>query len=164
MIPIAPAALSIYWQNVKWTAIPLVLLIVVLGYVFSNHSEDTPTAFVGGSVMSGGSARDGGGTMPPAFRSNPRSIPVKGNVVSVLVHCNRVATCDGYAELDSIRTGALLGIRDYHLKAGADTRVRIPVLPGMREKRVRLSWQQDVSGWSGGWYDLTLHRALKTSR
>jgi hypothetical protein len=134
-------------------------LIVVLGYVLSNDSEDTPFAFAVGPATSGTvGVREGGGTMPPAFRSNPRSIPVKSNVVSVLVHCNRVATCEGYAQVDSPRTGALLGIRDYHLKAGADTRIRIPLLPGVREKHVRLSWQQDVSGWSGGWYDLTLRR------
>jgi hypothetical protein len=143
----------------KWAAIFAVVSLVVLGGFLAIHSPDETTAFhFIGSASNGTSVRDGGGTMPPAFRSNPKSIPVEGDVVSVLVHCNRVATCDGYAELDSIRTGALLGIRDYHLKAGADTRSRIPVLPGMREKHVRLSWQQDVSGWSGGWYDLTLHR------
>ncbi|MDA0167014.1 hypothetical protein OM076_42530 [Solirubrobacter ginsenosidimutans] len=143
----------------KWAVFSALVCLVVAGWFLAIRSpeETAPFHFIE-SATSGGNVREGGGTMPPAFRSNPRSIRVKGNVVSVLVHCNRVATCDGYAELDSIRTGALLGIRDYHLKAGADTRVRIPVLPGMREKRVRLSWQQDVSGWSGGWYDLTLHR------
>jgi hypothetical protein len=159
MIPTALAAPSIYWQNVKWTAISALVFLVVAGGFLAIRSPDetAPFEFIG-SATSGESVREGGGTMPPAFRSNPRSIPVKGNVVSVLVHCNRVATCDGYAELDSPRTGALLGIRDYHLKAGADTRIRIPLLPGTREKHVRLSWQQDVSGWSGGWYDLTLRR------
>jgi hypothetical protein len=160
MIPTAVVASSIYWQNVKWIAFSALVCLVVAGWFLAIRSpSETAVLDFGGSVASGAvNVREGGGTMPPAFRSNPKSIPVKGNVVSVLVHCNRVATCEGYAELDSTRTGALLGIRDYHLKAGADTRIRIPLLPGVRDKHVRLSWQQDVSGWSGGWYDLTLHR------
>jgi hypothetical protein len=76
----------------------------------------------------------------------------------VLVHCNRVSPCNGYATLESKRTGALLGVRDYHLSAGENARIRISLHPGGRDKRVVLSWQQDQSGWSGGYYDLTLRR------
>jgi hypothetical protein len=56
------------------------------------------------------------------------------------------------------RTGALLGVKDYHLPAGENARIRIPLRSGGRDKRVVLNWQQDQSGWSGGYYDLTLRR------
>jgi hypothetical protein len=62
------------------------------------------------------------------------------------------------AVLESKRTGALLGVRDYHLSAGENVRIRIPLQSGGRDRRVVLSWQQDPSGWSGGYYNLTLRR------
>jgi hypothetical protein len=37
-------------------------------------------------------------------------------------------------------------------------RIQIPLQPGARDKRVVLNWQQDESGWSGGYYSLTLRR------
>jgi hypothetical protein len=44
------------------------------------------------------------------------------------------------------------------LSAGEIARIRIPLQSGGRDKRVVLNWQQDHSGWSGGYYDLTLRR------
>jgi hypothetical protein len=144
---------------VKWTVIvPLVLLVVVGGFVAIRPADRALTEISGDAVGSEADTGYGGAAMPPALRSNPRAVHVKDDLVSVLVHCNRIAPCDGYAALESPKTGALLGVRDYHLKAGADTRIRVPLQPGTRERRVRLSWQQDASGWSGGWYDLTLRR------
>jgi hypothetical protein len=137
----------------------LIVLAVVGGFLAIRPVDPSATSVAGGIVESG--ADVGSGTaMPPAFRSNPRSVHVKGNLVSVLVHCNRIVPCDGYAALESTRTGALLGVRDYHLHAGADTRIRVPLQPGTRERRVRLSWQQDASGW----YDLTLRHAAPSAR
>ena len=140
----------------KWTVLPALLGLAVIGAFLSGVGTspsipETPMAFTGETVTTGAAST-------PALLSNIRSVPVKDNVVSVLVHCNRVSPCNGYATLESKRTGALLGVRDYHLSAGENVRIRIPLQSGGRDKRVVLSWQQDQSGWSGGYYNLTLRR------
>src|SRR3954468_24776196 len=138
----------------KWTVIAALLGVVAIGVFLSgvggsSSAPETPISFTG---------ETGGAASTPALMSNSRSISVKDNVLSVLVHCNRVAPCNGYATLESKRTGALLGVRDYHFSAGENGRIRISLQPGVRDKRVVLNWQQDQSGWSGGYYDLALRR------
>jgi hypothetical protein len=94
----------------KWTVIPALLGLAIIGAFLSGVGTspsipETPMAFTGETVTTGA-----GSTL--ALLSNTRSVPVKDNVVSVLVHCNRVSRCNGYATLESKRTGALLGVRD----------------------------------------------------
>jgi hypothetical protein len=139
----------------KWTAIPALIALAVLGGFLSGAGTSHWVGEIPGSTSESSGI---GGASTPALLSNTRSVRVRDNVVSVLVHCNRVAPCDGYATLESKRTGALLGVRDYHLRAGENARIRIRLQPGARDKRVVLNWQQDQSGWSGGYYDLTLRR------
>jgi hypothetical protein len=140
----------------KWTVLPALLSLAAIGAFLgvvgtSRSIPETPMAFTGETMTTGAAST-------PALLSNTRSVLVKDNVVSVLVHCNRVSPCNGYATLESKRTGGLLGVRDYHLSAGQNARIRIPLQSGGRDKRVVLNWQQDESGWSGGYYDLTLRR------
>jgi hypothetical protein len=140
----------------KWTAIPTLLGLAVIGACLSRVGgsesiSEPPRAFTGEVVTTGAAST-------PALLSNTDSVPAKGDVVSVLVHCPRVAPCNGYATLESKGTGALLGVKDYHLSAGQNARIRVPLGSGGRDRRVVLNWQQDQSGWSGGYYDLTLRR------
>jgi hypothetical protein len=141
----------------KWIVIPALLGLAVIGVFLSGAGRsssvpETPVGFTGEFETGGGAAST------PALLSNTRAVSVKHNVVSVLVHCNRVAPCNGYATLESKRTGALIGVRDYHLSAGENARIRIALQPGVRDKHVVLNWQQDESGWFGGYYDLALRR------
>jgi hypothetical protein len=143
---------------VKWTVFAALALLVIIGRTVAIRWVDGPATHVNGAIVESGTDVGFGAAMPPAVRSNTRSVRVKANMVYLLVHCNDVAACDGYAALESKRSGALLGVRDYHLHAGADTRIRIPFRTGTRERHVVLNWQQDESGWTGGSYDLTLRR------
>jgi hypothetical protein len=94
----------------KWTVIPILVGLAVIaafrsGVGTSPSIPEIPMAFTGETETTGAAST-------PALLSNIRSVPVKDNVVSVLVHCNRVSPCNGYATPESKRTGALLGVRD----------------------------------------------------